>query len=127
MSEEKETSKIIYNRNPFVPKGRLNRKHFFIFMMLLNVMSKIAEYDLSKAESISAIINALIAILLTLFVVKNRIYDITLSNKKAWVLGVLYCGIIIVLQCINPQLVYLMLPFGLLLLFVSSKGASNER
>ena len=48
MCEEKETSKIIYNRNPFIPKGRLNRKHYFMYMMFLSLVSKIVEYDLTK-------------------------------------------------------------------------------
>lgn len=127
MSEEKETNKIIYNRNPFIPKGRLNRKHYFIYMMLFNIITKTAEYDLTKGDSISAIINAFIVTILTLFVVKNRLYDITLSNKKAWILGVLFCVITIVLSSINPQFIYIMLPFALLIMCINSKGANNER
>lgn len=127
MSEEKEIIKIEYNRNPFIPKGRLNRKYYFIYMMLFNIMARIADYDLTKGDNLSAIIIAFIAFILTLFVVRNRIYDITLSNRKAWLLGTLFCLITVILTSINPQFIYLMLPFGLLILCINSKGVNSER
>ena len=127
MSEEKEIIKIEYNRNPFIPKGRLNRKYYFIYMMLFDIMTRIAGYDLSKGDSLSAIIIAFMTTILTLFVVRNRLYDITLSNRKAWLLGILFCLISIVLSSINPQFMWLLLPFGLLILCINSKGVNSER
>lgn len=126
-----QENEIIYNRNPFIPKGRMRRFDYIVYSTLLNVIMKVIEYDLelhTEKISICAVVLFWFFAIIQMFIVKNRIYDITLSNKKAWTLSGLWelCGF--VLSSINTTLVYWMLPIGFALMAIPSKiGKDNKK
>lgn len=126
----KNECQIEYNRNPFIPKGRMRRFDYIVYSTLLNVIMKVIEYDLklhTEKISICAVVSFWFFAIIQMFIVKNRIYDITLSNKKAWILSGLWELAGFVLSSINVTLVYWMLPIGLVLMVMPSKLTKDNK
>jgi hypothetical protein len=124
----KQENCIVYNRNPFIPKGRMKRFDYIVYSFLFNFIMKIVEYDIEiHADKVSICANILFWFLgiMQIFIVRNRIYDITLSNKKAWAFSGLWelCGFI--LSSINATLIYWMLPVGFAIMAIPSKIAND--
>lgn len=123
-----EQEKLKYNRNPFIPKGRMSRLDYIVYSFLFNFIMKIAEYDMeiySDKIPVCAIAIWGILTVLAIFIVRNRIYDFTLSNKKAWFFSVLLQIISLVLSSINAMLVYIMLPIGIAIMAIPSKDIAK--
>ena len=122
-SRQETESHIQYNRNPFVPKGRMRRFDFFVYSFLFNIVIKMAEYELEQNQAFfgSALFLVWLVFIVDLFIVRNRIYDITLSNKKAWCFSCLFQLSGFVLTLFHQALIYLMLPFGFALMIIPSK------
>jgi hypothetical protein len=58
---------------------------------------------------------------LDIFIVRNRIYDFTLSNKNAWSYSVLLQIFALILVSINATLIYVMIPITFAIMVIPSK------
>lgn len=119
---------IVYNRNPFIPKGRMRRFDYIVYSFLINFIMKIVEYDMEiHVDKVSVCAFAVwgLLIVLDIFIVRNRIYDFTLSNKKAWSCSVLLQIFALILVSINATLIYVMIPITFAIMAIPSKIAND--
>jgi predicted membrane protein len=85
---------------------------------------KIVEYDMEiHADKISvcAVIIWCLLIVADIFILRNRIYDFTLSNKKAWSFSALLQIFALILYSINVTLIYVMFPITFAIMAIPSK------
>ncbi len=121
-----------YSKNPFTPKGRMNRLYYFIYITLINLISKIIDVyatqnSLYENPDSSLLVFIIYLTILTfqLFIIKKRILDITNNNKKSWVFASLFVGIGSILATINQYLALIIAPFGLYILLKESYGVGE--
>ncbi len=113
---------IQYNRNPFSTHGRLNRLHYFIYSCFFNIGIAVIALSMESLQEAVYIIALLVILFVlslgTMFIIKKRVYDITLSNKKAWIIS----AAAILLSLIAGDFAsIILLPLGVWLVFKSSK------
>lgn len=123
-SEIKEEQVFQYSKNPFTPSGKMRRLHYFLYGTLINFISHLIDIyatQTSAYEKVNQLFLILFVFLIILtfqlFITKKRILDITNNNKKSWICASLFIGIGTILSTINQYLVYILLPFGLYILF----------
>lgn len=121
---EKQTNKIDYNNNPFLPKGRLGQAYFFLYSALINVINK---YIISENFTSSDLCLFLVSMVMMLFTYRNRLYDITLKNIKSWGFASLLVVLLIILSSFSGYWYTLLAPFHLWILFTPSKVDKEER
>lgn len=127
--EETKDKTIKYNKNPFIPKGRMKTSVYFVYMIIFNLIIKIADYDLITLNnaSISASLNYFVISILFLFIFKNRLFDITLSEKKSWWISSIMYIVLNITAFFNMIIYYIIgIPFGFLLLLLPSKLEIEE-
>ena len=127
---KKQESQIEYNRNPFIPKGRMRRFDYFVYSFLVGAVMRLIDYETEKnPETISYCIICLwlVTFVIGLFIMRNRIYDITLSNKKAWWLTGLFQLSGLILTSLHPALIYLAFPFGIAIWLIPSKISGDKQ
>jgi uncharacterized membrane protein YhaH (DUF805 family) len=115
---------IIYNRNPFVPKGRMKRFDFFVYSFIVGLIMRLIGYETEKnPETISYCTICLwfFAFVVDIFIIRNRIFDITLSNKKSWSVSIIFQLICCIIELYSPYLRLITLPFGIALIAIPSK------
>ena len=82
-----------YNNNPFVSKGRISRFMYFVYMLSFTLLCDFLGIDffVSNKNAIIQYLAFFITILTIfpqIFVLKKRIFDITLKNKLSWFLTI---------------------------------------
>lgn len=80
-----------YNNNPFVSKGRLSGLMYLVYTILFSVLCSLLGVDFFVSNKIVfiqifAFIMTFIFLLPQLFILKKRLYDISLNNKISWIL-----------------------------------------
>lgn len=117
---------IVYNNNPFAPSGRLRRFNYFLHMSLFNILIILTENGLNSENIGAACVACIIllaALLFQAFAIKKRIYDITLKNKKSWILTVSMYILLTICYVINECFgIAIGLLIGIPVLFIKSKG-----
>lgn len=85
-------NEIVYNRNLFSYKGRINRLHYILYLILINMFTRIFSYLLITPKTIhvteACFIVAVPTMILHMFNVKKRGQDIWDNEFLSWFVAV---------------------------------------
>jgi uncharacterized membrane protein YhaH (DUF805 family) len=131
ITETVEETDKEYNKNPFLPQGKMKRSSYLIGIIIINLCLMTVAYiialigeklGLSKNSVMFFFIPlGLSYIIFWLFIIKKRLYDITLKPVLSWILAIILPFFALCCCAISSSGASMFTLLNLILLFTPSK------